>query len=120
MENPKEDKKSNVYQIRNNGSTELDSNSATIGHSGNSDVDVQVTIEVDTRPIAYALLCSMLATKQLSQSEFETAVKKMEELTGKKESNYVNKKVGSSPKQGSTEGNTRPKPVSRRKKRSWI
>lgn len=120
MENPKEDHKSNVYQFRNNGSTELDSNSANIGHSGNSDVDVQVTIEVDTRPIAYALLCSMLATKQLSQSEFETAVKKMEELTGKKESNNVINKKDSSTKQSSKSGSTKTQPDGRRKKRSWI
>jgi hypothetical protein len=120
METPKEDHKSNVYQFRNNGSTELDTNSANIGHSGNSDVDVQVSIEVDTRPIAYALLCSMLATKQLSQSEFETAVNKMEELTGKKESKKGINKEGSSNKQSSKKGNTKTQPVGRRKKRSWI
>ena len=114
MENPKEDQKSNVYQFRNNGSTELDNNSANIGHSGNSDVDVQVSIEVDTRPIAYALLCSMLATKQLSQSEFDTAVNKMEELTGKKESTNVKNK------QGSKKGNSKTSTPVRRKKRSWI
>lgn len=114
MENPKEDQKSNVYQFRNNGSTELDSNSANIGHSGNSDVDVHVSIEVDTRPIAYALLCSMLATKQLSQSEFDTAVNKMEELTGKKESTKVNNK------QGNKKGNSKTPSPGRRKKRSWI
>jgi hypothetical protein len=117
MENPKEEHKSNVYQFRNNGSTELDNNSANIGHSGNSDVDVKVSIEVDTRPIAYALLCSMLATKQLSPSEFETAVKKLEELTGK---NQVINNEGSSNKQSSNKGNTKTQSPGRRKKRSWI
>ncbi|SHT26976.1 Uncharacterised protein [Mycobacteroides abscessus subsp. abscessus] len=82
IENPERNSKKNVYQFRNNGSSDLDSNQASIGHSGNSDVDVHVNIEVDTRPIAYAVLCSLLATKQLSQIEFETAVKKLEELTG--------------------------------------
>lgn len=82
IENPEWNSKRNVYQFRNKGSSDLDSNQASIGHSGNSDVDVHVNIDVDTRPIAYAVLCSLLATKQLSQSEFEIAVKKMEELTG--------------------------------------
>ncbi|MGI8387771.1 hypothetical protein [Robertmurraya sp. P23] len=82
IENPEWNSKRNVYQFRNKGSSDIDSNQASIGYSGNSDVDVHVNIDVDTRPIAYAVLCSLLATKQLSQSEFETAVKKMEELTG--------------------------------------
>lgn len=81
-EHPEWNNERNVYQFRNKGNSNLDSNQASIGHSGNSDVDVHVNIDVDTRPIAYALLCSLLATKQLTQSEFETAVMKMEELTG--------------------------------------
>lgn len=92
IENPERNSKKNVYQFRNNGSSDLDSNQASIGHSGNSDVDVHVNIEVDTRPIAYAVLCSLLATKQLSQIEFETAVKKLEELTdgGSKKRKTIN------------------------------
>lgn len=53
-------------------------NLSTIGHSGNSDVDVKVI--VDTTPIAYAMLCSFLAAKQISTSEFESSVRKLESL----------------------------------------
>lgn len=89
IDNPKWNSKRNVYQLRNNGSTDLDNNHASIGHSGNSDVDVHVNIDVDTRPIAYAVLCSLYATKQMSQVEFELAVKKMEELTDKSKTKKV-------------------------------
>jgi hypothetical protein len=34
----------------------------TIGQSGNSDVDVHVDVHVDTTPIAFAILTSLLAT----------------------------------------------------------
>ncbi|MEW9677789.1 hypothetical protein ABRT01_16755 [Lentibacillus sp. L22] len=52
---------------------------STIGYSGNSDVDVEVT--VDTTPIAYAMLCTLLASKQISNSEFKAAVKKLESFS---------------------------------------
>lgn len=54
-------------------------NESLIHQSGNSDVDV--TVKIDTTPIAFAMLCSLLATKQLSNREFESAVRKLEELT---------------------------------------
>lgn len=63
------DKENNIYQFRNNGNAELDTNNAQIGQSGNSDVDVYVNIEIDTKPIAYALLSSLLATKQITRFE---------------------------------------------------
>ena len=53
---------------------------ASIGHSGNSDVDVFTHIEVDTKPIAYAMLCSLYAQGKLSENEFNLAVRKLEEL----------------------------------------
>ncbi|MEH7114850.1 hypothetical protein V7124_21190 [Neobacillus niacini] len=53
----------------------------TIGQSGNSDVDVQVEVFVDTTPIAFAILTSLLATKQLSVEEFNEAVRRLENLT---------------------------------------
>ncbi|PAD67071.1 hypothetical protein CHH83_20775 [Bacillus sp. 7586-K] len=59
------------------------SNESSVNYSGNSDVDV--TIEIDTRPIAYAMLCSLLATKQISTEDFELAVSKLDTLTKKKE-----------------------------------
>lgn len=52
---------------------------STVGYSGNSDVDVEV--KVDTTPIAYAMLCTLLATKQISDNEFNAAVSKLEDLT---------------------------------------
>ena len=53
---------------------------ANIGHSGNSDVDVFTHIEVDTKPIAYAMLCSLYAQGKLSKNEFNLAVRKLEAL----------------------------------------
>jgi predicted negative regulator of RcsB-dependent stress response len=53
----------------------------TIGQSGNSDVDVQVEVFVDTTPIAFAILTSLLATKQLTVEEFNEAVRRLENLT---------------------------------------
>lgn len=63
-------------------STDTKVNESLIRQSGNSDVDVSV--QVDTTPIAFAMLCSLLATKQLSNEEFESAVRKLEELTSNK------------------------------------
>ena len=53
----------------------------TIGQSGNSDVDIQVDVFVDTTPIAFAILTSLLATKQISVEEFNEAVRRLENLT---------------------------------------
>ncbi|GAB4074566.1 hypothetical protein GCM10028778_20690 [Barrientosiimonas marina] len=54
---------------------------SSIDYSGNSNVDVDVN--VDTTPIAYAMLCSLLATNQMSNSEFESAVSELDDLTMK-------------------------------------
>jgi hypothetical protein len=59
-------------------SFDKNSNQSSINHSGNSDVDV--IVQIDTKPIAFAMLCSLLATKQLSNEDFELAVRKLEEL----------------------------------------
>ena len=59
-------------------------NNANIGHSGNSNVDVNVTVQIDTKAIAYALLCSSLARKEMSNDEFSFAINKLEELLDKK------------------------------------
>lgn len=58
-------------------------NSNSIRQSGNSDVDVKVNVYVDTTAIGYAILCSLLATKQMSKEEFKAAVRSLEELTRK-------------------------------------
>lgn len=57
----------------------------TIGQSGNSDVDLQVDIHVDTTAIGFAILCSLLATKQMNNEEFEQALKKLEDITKKRD-----------------------------------
>lgn len=59
----------------------------TIGQSGNSDVDVRVDVFVDTTAIAFAILTSLLATKQMTNEEFEIAVKRLENLPQRRESN---------------------------------
>ncbi|MBW8348951.1 hypothetical protein K0H71_05705 [Bacillus sp. IITD106] len=53
----------------------------TIGQSGNSDVDVKIDVFVDTTAIAFAILTSLLATKQMTNEEFEIAVRRLENLT---------------------------------------
>ncbi|GGA29744.1 hypothetical protein [Psychrobacillus lasiicapitis] len=63
--------------------SDRDTNKSSIGQSGNSDVDVNVNVNIDTTSIAYAYLCSMLATKKMTNDEFETAIRKMEELTNR-------------------------------------
>ncbi|MCM3767310.1 hypothetical protein [Neobacillus niacini] len=52
----------------------------SINKSGNSDVDVRVDVHVDTTPIAFAILCSLLATKQMNNDEFEEAVERLRNL----------------------------------------
>lgn len=63
-------------------------NEALLHQSGNSDVDINITI--DTMPIAYAMLCSLLATKQISNEEFNSAVRKLDDLTFNKSSQKSN------------------------------
>ncbi|MDQ0228961.1 hypothetical protein [Metabacillus malikii] len=62
-------------------------NESTLSHSGNSDVDIDILI--DTKPIAFAMLYSLLASKQLTQNEFEEAVKRLDSLGKRKLSNQV-------------------------------
>ncbi|EMR07269.1 hypothetical protein C772_00914 [Bhargavaea cecembensis DSE10] len=51
-----------------------------VGHSGNSDVDLTVNIEIDTRSIAYGMLCSLYARGELSDFELEKGLRKLEDL----------------------------------------
>ncbi|GLO64499.1 MULTISPECIES: hypothetical protein [Oceanobacillus] len=72
----------NLYNIKGKRrpySNDTQAIESTIRESGNSDVDISIL--VDTKPIAYAMLCSLLATKQLTRREFEKAVRELEELT---------------------------------------
>ncbi|GIO26364.1 hypothetical protein [Ornithinibacillus bavariensis] len=56
---------------------------ATVGKSGNSDVDI--TIDIDTTAIAYAMLCSLYATNRLNSKEFDLAIRKFDSLMERKE-----------------------------------
>ncbi|MFS0749399.1 hypothetical protein [Oceanobacillus sp. 1P07AA] len=73
----------NLYDIKGKRrrpySNDTQAIESTIRESGNSDVDISIL--VDTKPIAYAMLCSLLATKQFTRREFEKAVRELEELT---------------------------------------
>ncbi|MEJ8767431.1 MULTISPECIES: hypothetical protein [unclassified Oceanobacillus] len=71
-----ENARSNVHPIDFRNDTR-----STIDYSGNSDVDIEVN--VDTTPIAYAMLCTLLATKQISDFEFKKAVHRLEDLIKK-------------------------------------
>lgn len=74
------DRENNIYPFRNNENYEIDTNNAEINKSGNSDVDVFVNVEIDTKPIAHAILCTLLATKKCKK-EFEEALANLEEIT---------------------------------------
>ncbi len=54
--------------------------STVIGHSGNSEVDLVVNIDIDTKAIAYGMLCSLFAKGDLTESELEKAIKKLDSL----------------------------------------
>ncbi|WP_077619432.1 hypothetical protein [Bacillus sinesaloumensis] len=51
-----------------------------LGHSGNSDVDVVVTVDVDTKAIAYGMLCSLYAKGELNDMQLEKAIQKLDGL----------------------------------------
>lgn len=53
-------------------------NSSNIDNSGNSDIDIK--IHIDLSSIALAMLYSLFASKQLSNEELETALKRLEGL----------------------------------------
>lgn len=70
------DKQQSRHQVQ---SGEGDANTSQISESGNSNVDVHVSIQVDTKPIAMAMLYSLLASKQLTPQEFAEAIQRIEE-----------------------------------------
>ncbi|MED4530613.1 hypothetical protein [Metabacillus fastidiosus] len=69
------------YINRSGNSDDMGFNSSYINRSGNSDVDVNVNVEIDTMPIALALLCLSFANKQLTRKQFEAAVEELVEVT---------------------------------------
>ncbi|WP_056683360.1 hypothetical protein [Cytobacillus solani] len=75
--------------IKNNNDNDNDNdNINSIGNSGNSDIDMNLEVYIDNSAIGFAILCSLLATGQMNESEFQKSVKKLEELTNKKMSNF--------------------------------
>ncbi|PLT35069.1 hypothetical protein [Bacillus sp. V5-8f] len=108
----------------NHNDTDSNENNARIGHSGNSDVDIQLNVQVDTRPIAYAILCSLLATKQMTNEEFSAAVQKMDEMTPYQTNDKDNierepdkKGKGNGPERSQNEG--KPESVNRRRPNNY-
>ena len=53
---------------------------AIVGHSGNSDVDLLINIDIDNKSIAYGMLCSLFAKGELTELELEKAVQKLDSL----------------------------------------
>ncbi|MFB6469035.1 hypothetical protein ACE38V_19980 [Cytobacillus sp. Hz8] len=53
---------------------------STVNHSGNSDVDLNLKIEIDTKAIAYGMLCSLFAKGDLTELELEKAIRKLDNL----------------------------------------
>lgn len=85
MERSQRDKVDKREQFENRGRVEkrekIESLSKTVvGHSGNSDVDLTVNIEIETRSIAYGMLCSLYAKGELTDFELEKGLRKLENL----------------------------------------
>ncbi|TYR81543.1 hypothetical protein FZC66_06805 [Priestia megaterium] len=70
--------------------TDLQSNQSEINDSGNSDVDVSVNVNVDTMPIAFVMLYSLLAANQITNEEFNKALEQLQAFQQKnKHSSYI-------------------------------
>jgi hypothetical protein len=73
-----------------------------IGHSGNSDVDLTVNIDIDTKAIAYGLLCSLFAKGEITEQELDKAIQKLDHLIDmdkeNKKRNNNNTSIESRPK----------------------
>ncbi|MCY8072391.1 hypothetical protein [Bacillus inaquosorum] len=67
----------NIIPI-NRHTQEMPNNGSMIENSGNS--EVHIDIHIDTMPIAFAILCSALAAKQMSKDEFDTAYTQLREM----------------------------------------
>lgn len=81
-----------MIRTKDSSFNDIQSNlSSSIDRSGNSDVDVNVIVQVDTMPIALAVLCLSLANKQLTRQEFESAVEELIEVTRQYKKSDVNK-----------------------------
>lgn len=61
-----------------------------IGNSGNSDVDLLVSIDIDTKAIAYGLLCGLYAKGEISESELEKGINKLDSLIERDRKRHIN------------------------------
>ncbi|MCY7985976.1 hypothetical protein MOB89_21755, partial [Bacillus inaquosorum] len=59
--------------------------------SGNS--EVHIDIHIDTMPIAFAILCSALAAKQMSKEEFDMAYTRLQEMNREHNNNTSVKQI---------------------------
>ncbi|MED1809014.1 hypothetical protein ABEW90_17565 [Bacillus subtilis] len=62
----------------NRHTQEIPTTESVIKNSGNS--EVHIDIHIDTMPIAFAILCSALAAKQMTKEEFDTAYTRLREM----------------------------------------
>ncbi|MCR6596183.1 hypothetical protein NFC80_06010 [Bacillus halotolerans] len=80
----------NIIPI-NRHAAEMPKNGSVIENSGNS--EVHIDIHIDTMPIAFAILCSALAAKQMTKEEFDTAytqLLKMKNVHNQYEASVIN------------------------------
>lgn len=49
-------------------------------NSGNSDVDLTVNLDIDTKAIAYGMMCSLYAKGELNDAQLDKAVRKLDSL----------------------------------------
>jgi len=70
-----------------------------VKNSGNSDVDLNVNIEIDTKAIAYGMLCSLYAKGELTEQQLDKAIQKLHTLIDKDKKSRTDTTVtGSRPK----------------------
>ncbi|AWG44270.1 hypothetical protein BEH_25115 (plasmid) [Priestia filamentosa] len=74
-----------LENMKNNSPIDNLLNQSQINRSGNSDVDVTVEVEIDTTPIAFAMLYSLLTSKQMSTEEFELAIQRLKSLNNRRQ-----------------------------------
>lgn len=51
-----------------------------VRNSGNSDVDLLLNIEIETKAIAYGFLCGLYAKGEISEYELEKGIRKLDSL----------------------------------------
>ncbi|MCW0120226.1 hypothetical protein [Bacillus subtilis] len=62
----------------NRHTQDIPTTESVIKNSGNS--EVHIDIHIDTMPIAFAILCSALAAKQMTKEEFDMAYTQLREM----------------------------------------